>query len=286
MGETTERRPNVDTKQCKADRTDALDVLPKSWKNAEMHSGSDFWSKEVENEETFQDLLDNTFSQHEYTQPTAGDTPARLLIVSVHRLEHPKFWKVYQQSVSKMMAKRRAKPTALMNLKGGPPKTVNHCGTLHGLDEAHVKGINEVFLWFGCSTETGAKIVETGFEEELANSTQRGFEYGKGIHLAENSSRADELAGKTEDGNSGTHCLLLCRVALGEVLTISGGGKKNAPLIKTAMESGAYDAVVGECPTAAGHGHIVRDFMLEDPTRLYVEYLVMYQREAKTKEVV
>lgn len=209
--------------------------------------------------------------------------PTRLWLFSVQRLGSANLWERYQHSIHAAATKRAHHFTQLVNLPGGAPSTTEACKLLPGNTLA--KRSHEVFLWHGCSIEHASKICADGFDRELAISADRpkvpdsvASMYGGGIHLSENSSRADEMASTSSAGHGkGLYCMLLCRVFLGEVLTVTTHGEATAQVIKSAMmESGVHDSVMGECKASTG---FYRDFLLFDAGRLYPEYILFYQRE-------
>merc|ERR1711988_614462 len=111
---------------------------------------------------------------------------------------------------------------------------------------------NEVFLWHGTSPGAAVSIAKTGFNVKMAGSST-GTMYGDGVYLAECCSKSDEYA--KSDGSGlfpDLYCLLLCRVVLGEFLTMGAGGDKVHATVYTSMESGAFESVVGDREAAVG----------------------------------
>jgi len=75
--------------------------------------------------------------------------------------------------------------------------------------------IQEHFLWHGISPQGTCSICSTGFEIDKA---PKGI-YGKSLYFAECSSKSDEYASLDAVGElANCRALLLCRVALGQVL--------------------------------------------------------------------
>lgn len=101
--------------------------------------------------------------------------------------------------------------------------------------------------------------------------------YGHGMYLAECSSKSDEYAKADTDGLfPGYYCLVLCRVVLGEFITMGPGGEAVHPTIETALNSGKFESVLGDREAAVG---TYREFMVYTERQLYPEYIVMYTRE-------
>ena len=86
-----------------------------------------------------------------------------------------------------MQQKRAHKCTPLSSM-GGEVVTTNNS---FGSDLRHK--INEVYLWHGTTPRAAASITEHGFKLDYAG-TNTGSLYGKGIYLAEFSSKSDESA--------------------------------------------------------------------------------------------
>mmetsp|Transcript_88453 Transcript_88453/g.239392 ORF Transcript_88453/g.239392 Transcript_88453/m.239392 type:complete len:104 (+) Transcript_88453:316-627(+) len=100
--------------------------------------------------------------------------------------------------------------------------------------------------------------------------------YGKGVYLAECSSKSDEYASDDKTGiYKDLFCLLLCRVTLGEVLHLTNGGDAVHPMIKAGIESQAYDSVLGDRAAAVG---TYREFVTYKEDQVYPAYILIYER--------
>jgi len=110
----------------------------------------------------------------------------------------------------------------------------------------------EVYLWHGTSP-TGAKgISADSFKLGLAGSNA-GTMCGRGIYLAECSSKSDEHASDDTEGvYKGLFCLLLCRVMLGELLHLTTGGRATHGMIREGINSASYDSVLGDREASSG----------------------------------
>merc|ERR1712050_420029 len=74
--------------------------------------------------------------------------------------------------------------------------------------------VNEVFLFHGTCGLGADKITTESFKLNLAG-TATGSLYGRGIYLAENSTKSDEYS---KEDKKGLRTMLVCRVALGNAL--------------------------------------------------------------------
>merc|ERR1719235_1905260 len=136
--------------------------------------------------------------------------------------------------------------------------------------------INEVVLWHGTSPQAAAAIAKGGFNLSFSG-INAGSMYGHGVYLAECASKSDEYAKADADGLfPGYYCLLLCRVVLGEFLTMGPGGPAVHPIIDASLESGKFESVLGDREAAVG---TYREFMVYAEPQVYPEYIVMYNRE-------
>jgi len=117
------------------------------------------------------------------------------------------------------------------------------------------------------------RIREAGFRLNNLSSAGPGL-YGRGLYFAECSSKCDEYSKDLD--HDGIYGLLLCRVVLGEVLQMTAGGEAAQKMISAAMESGLYDAVLGNREACVG---TYREFVVYDERRVYPEFVVHYSRQ-------
>ncbi|CAE7737953.1 cpcE, partial [Symbiodinium pilosum] len=94
--------------------------------------------------------------------------------------------------------------------------------------------------------------------------------YGKGIYFAECVTKADEYSEEDADG----YCwMLLCRAALGKVMTCKD--KKPAADILDQCKAGSYDSLIGDRWAAVG---TFREFILYDSDQVYPAFILRYKR--------
>eukprot|EP00439_Symbiodinium_sp_Y106_P035667 s682_g4.t1 len=106
--------------------------------------------------------------------------------------------------------------------------------------------INERYLFHGTNPESAQSIARDLFKMDRAGSCA-GSMFGRGIYLAENASKSDEYAKEGAGVYLGLCAMLLCRCAMGEVLTVSQPGD-----VQETVRAGGYDSVCGDRLAAAG----------------------------------
>ena len=160
-----------------------------------------------------------------------------------------------------------------MHLLDGDPErgqilTLIEGGTMLGFQERLDTSLNEHYLWHGSSPEAVDAIAEDGFMISKAGSNA-GTMFGRGAYFAECSSKADEYSVSDSDD---LFALLLCRVVCGQLFRIL---KSNIPKIEAALESGDYDAVLGDREAAV---KTYREFVVFRELQVYPEYTIKYKR--------
>lgn len=131
--------------------------------------------------------------------------------------------------------------------------------------------INESWLFHGTRPIAAESITSDVFRIDLAGSSS-GSMYGRGIYLAENSSKADEYS--RPDPKSGLFTMLLCRVTLGRLL-YNAAVVPDPRVCEDACLKGDYHSVLGD--RKACHGTF-REFAVFDEDQVYPNYIVHYQR--------
>lgn len=248
---------------------------PAYWENQDLRSSFDVRCQLADGfDQQIQKLLDGTFLAVE-TRDRIEDMPTKLQLVHVERIEDAEMWRRYQAAKLQLLRKRAdgVQPVASLdgNLEGGQVKTEQL------LDESFTDRldphVNEFYLWHGTSEEGANGISEDGFKVDLAGHSS-GTMFGPGCYFAECSSKSDEYAKRTKDGN---YTLLLCRVLCGEMFRTS---EPRLWEIKAAIESGNFDTVLGDREVARG---TYREFVVFDQDLVYPEYVVTYMRKKNKK---
>mmetsp|Transcript_5374 Transcript_5374/g.16609 ORF Transcript_5374/g.16609 Transcript_5374/m.16609 type:complete len:945 (+) Transcript_5374:136-2970(+) len=128
------------------------------------------------------------------------------------------------------------------------------------------------WLFHGIRPQAVEDVVQPDFDISKAGS-EDGRLYGRGVYLSEWCSQVDKLL--RPDGNSGLRCMLLCRVALGNVLLDTAILPDVVHLVSQCT-SGQYHCVLGDreerCPGST------RDFVVYDKDQVYPEFLLWYRR--------
>eukprot|EP00933_Yihiella_yeosuensis_P077499 TRINITY_DN8800_c0_g6_i1.p1 TRINITY_DN8800_c0_g6~~TRINITY_DN8800_c0_g6_i1.p1 ORF type:complete len:583 (-),score=80.68 TRINITY_DN8800_c0_g6_i1:102-1850(-) len=229
----------------------------------------------------FQDLLDDTYKCIRTRDRYGAEIPVRLLLRHVLRVEHSDMWGRYAESRNAVVQQRAGGCTAIGAL-GGQLLTTQGAKALH--KDTLKSDVNEAYLWHGTCPRSALGIIEEGFKMDLAGDNGASNMFGPGAYFAECSSKSDEYA---RDDSSGIyknlHCLLLCRVTLGEMIHMTRGGAATHGMIKAALDSGSYDSVLGDREASVG---TYREFVVYDEQRVYPEYVLLYSREFNPSEAL
>lgn len=193
------------------------------------------------------------------------EVPLRLEVTQVTRVQNSSAWCKYSMAVDRMRISRgpngeRLKPEVL-TATCDDPVIKEFLGEL--CEDAH-----EHWLFHGTTGASVQGIADRDFLMNLAG-THRGTLYGKGVYLAECSSKADEYA---EEDDDGLCTMLICRVVLGHVL-VDTAKSPGADIV--ARTKAGYDSLCGDRWTAVG---TFREFVLYDSRQVYPAYIVHYKR--------
>ena len=153
--------------------------------------------------------------------------------------------------------------------------------------ELNCRGLNEVFLWHGCSTKVADIIVNFGFDERLANDQDlygagsyftvqvcKALQYSRGIGCSVHQKRC----GSKICSCPGDKCLLLCRVVLGDPYFAQSNerlkGQRHPPA-RPDVSGMQYDSVFARPGIRRGRDRQQHnEYVLFDGSRIYPEYLV------------
>merc|ERR1719356_1380444 len=130
---------------------------------------------------------------------------------------------------------------------------------------------NEVWLFHGTKPVAAESITSDDFRLDLAG-TSAGTLYGRGIYLAENSTKADEYS--NVDQKSGLFSMLLCRATLGRFLYTSEV-QPDPRKCEEACLRGGHHSVLGDRKACRG---TFREFVVFDEDQVYPNYIVKYKR--------
>jgi len=228
-----------------------------------------------------QQMLDHTFKNIRTRDRKDGIVPERLQAFMAQRIENRRLWEQFREEKLRIHGRRGLAAgfrgcTQLNKLRGGEALTmVPEAGGAALAGTSFDPSLNEVYLWHGTSPDASMRIAQTGFNVGLSGSSS-GMMYGPGVYLAECSSKSDEYAQDDKHGlHKGIHALLLCRVVLGELLSLTTGGDSVHSLVKAAMDSGSYDSVLGDREASMG---TYREFVCPRSDQVLPEYVVLYTR--------
>lgn len=245
---------------------------PPYWQHQDLQGKVEEWVELPQEEaESLGRLMDDTWTGKRTRDRKDAEMPKGVKIVSAFRIENGVLWGRYAGCRAKI-GRERGSCTSVESMTGRQVRTRAH-ETFRDvpLEEA----IGEVYLWHG-TTPTGAQGITTeGFRLDLAGS-HAGTMFGKGVYLAECSSKSDEYAGDDKIGPyKHVYCMLLCRAVLGQVLELHHGGEAVHPQIQRELAAKRIDSILGNREAAVG---TYREFIVYDKDQAYPEYLILYKR--------
>lgn len=226
---------------------------------------------------TMQRLVDHTFICKRTKDRHSREMPLRLEVLKVDSVQNAAAWIKYNRARARVAAKdplgsAAVTPVATNDVDVTPlfPEVLTQTLDLQGKLGVLCEAANEQWLFHGTTFSGVQGITDKDFRLDLAGS-HRGTLYGKGLYLAECSSKADEYAEEEEDG---TCTMLLCRAALGRVL-VNTERRPNTDELVAICKSGGYDSVCGDRWAAVG---TFREFILYDVGLVYPAYIIHYRR--------
>lgn len=221
--------------ECDIRHNDGLDP-PWYWKNAER------WP------ERFHDEVGGEYVRKMGTKLLQRRMPDRQ-VVRCERIENAVLWEKY----SRRRAEIRRRAVTIEDIK---PETAESIDFSANTTLDH--GVNEVWLLHGTAEEAAKAIAKSNF---MCSS---GGCFGGGAYFADDSSKSNQYAkGRTDDG---CKIMLLCRVTLGNVKTLTEGQDRSADRF---AKDTRYNSVLGF--TTA------REFVVYDMTQIYPEYIMYYK---------
>eukprot|EP00931_Biecheleriopsis_adriatica_P043639 TRINITY_DN24943_c0_g1_i1.p1 TRINITY_DN24943_c0_g1~~TRINITY_DN24943_c0_g1_i1.p1 ORF type:complete len:1168 (-),score=240.58 TRINITY_DN24943_c0_g1_i1:211-3714(-) len=275
--------------------------LPKGWDVQAMLSTSTS-TKRLVHKETLaetagpicQRLVDHCYVCKGTKDRRGKALPFRLQLEEVIRVQNGAAWMDYNRARSRV-AGSTPPPDSVAE---APLADESNGGTIRRLDEVPVltttlqnthllqllggeldTAANEQWLFHGTSAAGVQGISDEEFRLDFAGS-HRGTLYGKGIYLAECSSKADEYSEQDEHG----FCyMLLCRTTLGNVLECADKQPKKDILDR--CRTSGYNSLCGDRWTAV---NTFREFVLFDPNQVYPAFILRYRRwdEAKLAQTI
>jgi len=157
---------------------------------------------------------------------------------------------------------------------------------------------NEFWLWHGTSAtiklgdgtehETWEILAKQGFDERVGGDSNGGL-YGKGIYLADASSKANQystspICSKPTNAD-GHHCMLLCRATMGSPFMATGPQQGiRRPPDNPALPGQPHDSVFAEegvTDNGRGPGSQFHDeYVIFNGKQIYPEFVIWSDRRA------
>ena len=228
-----------------------------------------------------QQLMSKTWTG-KYTRDRKGsEVPTGCRVLSVLRIENPAaFEKLFRHKwdVRKFRKEDAGGWTGPNSWGAGgldiPPFAVQGAGSfLRRLKRSFDTDVNEVYLFHGTNPESADKIARGDFRIDKAGQGM----FGRGIYLAENSSKSDEYAREGAGVFAGQFAMLICRAVLGKVREEKDPGDYRGRVMdgNYGGSRGEYDSVCGDRKAAVG---TYREFILYEEAAVSAEYIVLYRR--------
>ena len=160
--------------------------------------------------------------------------------------------------------------------------------------ENNSRELNELYLWHGLPAtltlegkefETWRLIAEHGFDERVGGDTN-GKLYGSGCYFADASSKSNQYS-KTTVNADGHHCMLRCRVIMGDPFMVKKPYSGRRPPLNPRTPGLPYDSIFAQEGVTkhglASNGNAGKQFHNEyvifNKRQVYPEYAVWYTLE-------
>lgn len=247
--------------------------LPEGWQAMQARRGQLMGRAPVQDKSLvnlFQQLFDSTH-RSVYTRDRRGQPiPQRLRVESVFEVQNDDVWFNYalrREEIRQELAGSAAKVTVVTDaaLQEGSKQTGQ---VLPG--PPLERDVNEVLLFHGTHPIAADRIAKTNFSINLAGSNA-GALYGKGLYLAENTSKSDEYC---RPGPGGLCTMLLCRAVLGKAFE-TAELEPNPRACEAAVIRGSSHSIIGDRLKCRG---TFREFVFFDQDQIYPSFLISYQR--------
>lgn len=218
----------------------------------------------------FQRLIDHCWRPRVTRDRKHGRVPQGLLVAAVESVQNVNIFRQYQQ--------RRLDMKALPDhhLHGGrlpTEQTASDALTMYALPSALPQldnSVNERWLFHGTTYDGINGITAHDFCMEKSRA---GTMYGHGIYTSDCPTKADEYS--EEAGPSGLRGMLLCKVALGNVLYDC----KRSPCaahLRSKMQRCKADSILGDREKAVG---TFREFVVFDHNQIYPSFIIWYKHK-------
>jgi len=194
--------------------------------------------------------------------------PTGYAVRRVIRVEDSSLWQAYVNKRDLIREKRKGEAIHPFDPPCMTDAVVDQSGqVLAALD----REINEVYLWHGTFVRSALSIAQDDFRIDLAGSNA-GTMYGRGVYMAESSTKADEYAKDEPRGYyKGIYVVILCRVVMGKMYYTTQRDEDAGDRFK----QGETDSTMGDRAKGAG---TFREFVVYDNDQVYPEYVLLYSR--------
>jgi hypothetical protein len=231
---------------------------------------------------------------------TAAQSMDRLRVHRVVRVENAPLFESYQRERTKICSRLQETRTAGRDVARLSDHAPAWLAAKAGFPAVRDSDTNEFWLWHGTSPtidldnpdgtvqqhKTWEVLARHGFDERVGGDTNGGL-YGKGIYLADASSKSHQYARQTNA--DGHHCILSCRVTMGDPYMTPGAlqGHRRPPN-NPATPGLPYDSVFAQedvtdnglgRPPGTPSPQFHNEYVVFDRAQVYPEYIIWYTRE-------
>jgi len=219
-----------------------------------------------------QAIIDLTYCRTANKDLPSALAPQCLELTDAFRLQNSRAWAAYIGKRDKIQGD--LKDYDLVPKELCDPTLVTQLASIGAkLDPAEA---NTAWLFHGISAQAAQDAAASIFDISLSGSEESGGLYGRGVYLTEHCDKIDKQAGDGGGPQGDLHCMLLCRVILGNALQNSEILPDVATLVAKCTGGGTYHSIHGDrserCPGTT------RQFVVYDKDQVYPEYLFFYKR--------
>jgi len=194
---------------------------------------------------------------------------AQAKVVTVHRIENDKLWRLYQTRKDILESELRSHSSSVAGqLASVTPKQPDL-----GSSKQLSGNVNELYLFHGTSPQLANIIAQYGFDERRASL---GGLYGAGTYFASNSCKS--LQYSKQDPSTQCYTMLVCRVCMGWPFRTTGQhGQKRIPPDNSATPGRPFDSIFAGKGVAHGGQQQHNEYVVFNSAQAYPEYLVHFK---------
>jgi len=220
-----------------------------------------------------QELLDGTHMKVATRDRRGKRLADRFVAVSCVRSEHPALWDKYAQRRLEVFERCQRRDGSTSKDSVVPKTTKASPGLAERCKHVSMASVGQCYLLHGTNPTSAMAILGTSFKVDLAG-TNAGSMFGKGIYLAESSTKADEYAYDDCGGAyNNLYAILVCRAVIGRPWVVQ---ERYDYSQCGAIREMQYDCVIGDRERAVG---TFREFVFFNEASIYPEYVCFYRRE-------